>query len=42
MDNFFHIIASHHNLKERVSSVKPTYIEVWIIHCADNISGKIG
>ncbi len=42
IDNILHIIASHHNLKKWGSPVKPTCIEAWIIHYADNISGKIG
>jgi len=42
IDSILHIIASHHNLKEWGSPVKPNSIEAWIIHYADNISGKIG
>lgn len=42
IDNILHIIASHHNLKEWGSPVKPNFIEAWIVHYADNISGKIG
>ena len=42
LDNILHIIASHHNLKEWGSPVKPNSIEVWLVHYADNISGKIG
>ena len=42
IDNILHIIASHHNLKKWGSPVKPISIEAWIVHYADNISGKIG
>jgi len=42
LDNILHIIASHHNLKEWGSPVKPHCIEAWIVHYADNISGKLG
>ena len=37
-----HIIASHHNLKEWGSPIHPNSAESWIVHYADNISGKIG
>ncbi len=42
IDNILHIIASHHNFKEWGSPIKPNCIEAWIVHYADNISGKIG
>lgn len=42
LDDLLHIIASHHNLKEWGSPVSPISIEAWVIHFADNISGKVG
>lgn len=42
LDDLIHIIASHHNLKDWGSPVKPNSKEAWIIHFADSISDKIG
>lgn len=42
LDDLIHIIASHHNLKDWGSPIKPAMDEAWIVHFAENLSSKIG
>ena len=41
LDQLIHIIASHHNIIEWGSPVKPNSNEAWLIHFAENLSSKM-
>lgn len=42
MDDLYHIIASHHTIKDWDAITEPMTPEAWIIALSDNLSSKIG